>query len=105
MERYSLDKKISSCLVSKKLIEQLERYLKDRLPQKMKSTLSLDEKYKSEYKLCLKDSLGEEQLESIDEYHRDKFFNDIDRLLLNYSINHYDLQIKISFSKEYIFLI
>jgi hypothetical protein len=103
MERYSLDKKIPSCFVSKKLIEQLERYLKERLLKKMKGILSLDEKYKFEYKLYLKDNLGEEQLVSIDEYHRDKFSNDINKISLDYSINYSDLKISINFSKDYYF--
>lgn len=103
MERYSLDKKIPSCFVSKKLIGQLERYLKERLLKKMKGILSLDEKYKSEYKLYLKDDLGEEQLVSIDEYHRDKFSSDINQLSLDYAINYSDLKISIRFSKDYYF--
>lgn len=103
MERYNLDKKIPSCLVDKRLVTEIERYLKIRLVKKMTGILSLDGDCQPTYKLLIKDSLGEEYLGTIEEYHRDMFPNDITDLTVNYSINYSSVDIRIRFSKEYMF--
>lgn len=103
MERYNLDKKIHSCSVDKGLIFQIEKYLTNRLSKKMVGILSLDDTPNIDYQISFKDSLGEEHLSSISDYHRNIFPNDIEEIVLSYSINHRSVDIRVRFSKEYIF--
>lgn len=100
MERYKLSKKFPSCTVSKKLIKELEKYLLDRIPKKMKGVLSLEEDKKINYKIQLKDKYGEEHFTTIDEYHRDRFPNDTQSIHINYFLNRSDLSINIEFSEH-----
>lgn len=103
MERYNLEKKIPSSIVDKALIAQIEKYLNDRLSMKMKGILSLKADSKINYQIRFKDSLGEEHLASISEFHRDKFPNDIKEIILDYSVDYTSVDIRLRFSKEFSF--
>lgn len=106
MERFSLEKKVPSALVSKQLLGEIERYLINRLPKKLSGTLNLnDEKNPKNvsYILILKDSFGEETIGTIEDYHRDKFANDIKDIIISYSIGYRDVDIRVRFSKSYSF--
>lgn len=103
MEKYSLEKKVPSCYVDKKLIEQLERYIKGRLTDSVQGILRLDPEFRSDLDLKIKDKTGEESLSSIDEYHREKFSDDIKELSLHYSIEYTDLSLRMRFSKTHMF--
>lgn len=100
MERYDLEKRISSCSVDKGLISQIEKYLTDRLSKKIKGILSLNDESKIVYKVKIKDGLGEEYLSSISDYHRDKFPNDIQEIVLDYSVDYRTVDIRVRFSKS-----
>lgn len=103
MEQYKLEVRIKSCVVGKKLIKEIESYFKDRLPKKLKSTLSVNGDFKDKYKLILKDDLGEEHLASIDDYYKDKLPNDIREVSLDYEVNYPIVDIRVRFSKDAIF--
>jgi hypothetical protein len=103
MERYDLEQKISSCLVNKSLISQIENYMTKRLSKKLQGILSSDSELNTDYTVKIKDSIGEEYLSSIGEYHREKFPNDIKELDLSYLIDINSVNIRVCFSNEVLF--
>ncbi len=102
MEQYNLDIRIQSCVVDKDLIKEIEAYLNSRLSKNLKGVLALSDESKIDYKIILKDSLGEEHLSSISDYHKDKFPNDIKEVTLDYKIDYSNVNIRLKFSKEII---
>lgn len=65
MAFFKLEKKIDSCLVTKNLLKQIEDYLLNELPKKADIP---KEKFYEEYKLIVRDKIGEETLSNISEY-------------------------------------
>lgn len=100
MEKYSLDVQIRSCVLDKDLIKEVESYLNDRLFVKLSGALELSSDSDIKYNVKLKDSLGEESLFSISEYHRERFPNDIEELTIDFELGYRQVVVRLKFSRE-----
>ncbi|MCJ7713242.1 hypothetical protein MUO66_02115 [Candidatus Bathyarchaeota archaeon] len=98
MASYEIEKQINSCFVDKSLLEDLETYVLNTVEEGRekggKGSIDLSENLS----VCLLDNYGTEQLNSIKNYQRDKFSNDIRVICMCYKdiYNEYRT-IKISF--------
>lgn len=101
MEKYNLESKTTSCVLSKNVLKEIEVYLTYRLLKKLNGVLGLTDKAKTEYHFILKDGLGEETLLSVDDYHREKLPNELEEIILEYRVNYLDADIRIRFSKGF----
>ncbi|WP_022669368.1 hypothetical protein [Desulfospira joergensenii] len=105
MAKFKIDKKICSTKVDKQLIEDIEKYLTERLPLKLAGQIEsdLDEKYDLSdfrYSLVLFDKFGKEEFETFKEFHRDKLPNDTKRLTFNLTSKYREFDLTLSFGKD-----
>jgi hypothetical protein len=81
MSTYSLEASLGSCSVSKKLIQQLERYV-------LEKAAGVDnfapESARTHYQLEVIDLFGTERISSIQDYNPDRFSNDTIRVAISY---------------------
>jgi hypothetical protein len=100
MSSFELEKKISSCYVTKKLIEQLENYLIFQIPEII--DVPQDE-IRNEYYLSITDNLGVEKLPSISNYSLSIFHDSTSEISLGFFIyidRTTEFSIKIRFDRE-----
>ncbi len=94
---YSLSKTLPSCNVDKILLEELEQYIQ----QKVQNLADPDNKDEVSYELHIKDSIGLEQFNSINEYNKTYFPNDTEGITIGcrslYTKNNHQV-IKIRFA-------
>jgi len=80
MRQFSLQKRITSCLVTKKLLEQIENYLFEEVPKII--GISKEEITES-YSLVISDNFGEETFSSISEYRLSLFSDSTNKIYIN----------------------
>ena len=85
---YSLSKKMPSCRVDKVLLGELEQYIKQKF-----ETLSP----KITYELNIKDSIGTETFNSIEEYNMTYFPNDTKNISIKCRTSDYRMETNVSF--------
>lgn len=99
MARYKLEKRIPSTFIDKALLHQIEKYFIERIPKKLEAYVNEYEgKIEFEYSISIYDKYGKEEFETIDDLHRDKFANDIKRIVINLSTGYQLVEIQLSFT-------
>lgn len=98
MPQYKLTKPFQPCLVTKKLVKRLEDTI-----QQYANDLDGEEYKRSNFDIVIRDSAGNEKINSIDDYRHDSFSIDTKEITLNYSPS-YDSEtrpsIKVTFSES-----
>lgn len=78
MSRFEIKKRIFACHVSKNLLSQLERYIKDEIPKQ----ISIPKKVIDEdYSLSIRDKSGEEKIRSISSYSFSRFPDSTNKII------------------------
>ncbi len=100
MSKYKLDEKIKSCFVSMGMVKEIERYI---IRKAKEATGESDDQIKKDFKVIIYDSIGEHELSTLEDYHREKFPNDTKKISIKYdSWGSDNLSIRITFSNKYI---
>lgn len=99
--KYKYENSLPACKVDRFLLESIEDYLFDKVPELIKTTKkNLNERLS----IRIYDKFGEEEINSISEYSLRTFPDDIQKININLSWNDYNkgesLRIWIAFDKE-----
>jgi len=101
MESFHLEKKITSCFVTKGLLEQLEEFLTKTLP---KMTKFKKDEIKERYSISITDNLGTEDLPTISNYSLSLFSDTIRKIQMKiFSFSPTEIRITIVFDKDILF--
>lgn len=103
MTRYTIEKKMPSCIVDLKLIREIEKYLTNRLAKQLESILGNEEYDKFKYTLSIVNVYGTEVFSTIDDYHLEQFPNQIKRIVINFKKTFSDFDLRLSLSKDPIY--
>ena len=101
MPKFTLERRVPSCLVSKDLMSTIESYLKVEMCQKMGAVLGNEIRYR----ISIKEKIGSETLASISEYTPTIFSDGTKQVEIRWD-NGYQadclLDIAIDFDSEYL---
>ncbi len=117
MSKYSASYRLKSCDVNKSLVKNIEKfvqlktkesfehYLKNREESKLsfsEGKLTFEKWFKESFSISIKDKIGTEVINSIDEYQREKFPDNIESLGISFhSYLSIPINLEIEFSAEY----